>query len=61
MGKRFLFGAVFAFAAAGIAAGAQSSESDKHVAAAKAAAGSDFSGVFSRICTEECKGRIGGT
>ena len=32
--------------------GAQSAASQAHVAAAKAAAGTDFAGVFSRICTE---------
>src|SRR5215472_8271748 len=34
------------------AAAVQSSESDKHAAAAKAAAGTDFAGVYNRICTE---------
>ena len=38
--------------AIGAAAGAQSDAVQAHVAAAKAAAGSDFAGVFSRICTE---------
>src|SRR5579871_1768826 len=41
--------------AAALAAGAaavQMSESERHVAAAKAAAGADFAGVFNRICTE---------
>ncbi|HZT76585.1 MAG TPA: MBL fold metallo-hydrolase [Vicinamibacterales bacterium] len=38
-------------AAASVAA-SQTSESDRHVAAAKAAAGREFAGVFNRICTE---------
>ena len=37
---------------AGVPARAQPAKSDAHVAAAKAAAGTDFAGVFSRICTE---------
>jgi metallo-beta-lactamase class B len=49
---RFAFSGLIALAAAAVAVTAQSSESDKHVAAAKAAAGSDFAGVFNRICTE---------
>jgi metallo-beta-lactamase class B len=50
--KRLLFGVLFAVVCAGAAATAQSAQSQAHVAAAKAAAGSDFAGVFSRICTE---------
>src|SRR3954471_23407174 len=50
--KRLVFGVLFAIACAGGAATAQSAQSQAHVAAAKAAAGSDFAGVFSRICTE---------
>src|SRR3954466_11367555 len=50
--KRLVFGVLFAIAGAGAAATAQSAQSQAHVAAAKAAAGSDFAGVFSRICTE---------
>jgi len=38
--------------ATGAAAGAQIDAVQAHVAAAKAAAGTDFAGVFSRICTE---------
>src|SRR3954464_11308083 len=49
---RFAFSGLIALAAAAVAVSAQSSESDKHVAAAKAAAGTDFAGVFNRICTE---------
>ena len=42
-----------AFMLAGVAATAtQSTSADAHVAAAKAAAGTDFAGVFNRICTE---------
>src|SRR3954453_18915817 len=48
--KRLVFGVLFAIAGAGAAA--QSAQSQAHVAAAKAVAGSDFAGVFSRICTE---------
>jgi metallo-beta-lactamase class B len=33
-------------------AASQSGEADAHVAAAKAAAGADFAGVFNRLCTE---------
>lgn len=50
-----------------IGAAAQSSASDVHVAAAKAAAGTDFAGVFDRVCTEAVRepgppraGRAGG-
>src|SRR6185295_12016547 len=50
--KRLVFGVLFAVVCAGAAATAQSAQSQAHVAAAKAAAGSDFAGVFSRICTE---------
>ncbi|HXI31840.1 MAG TPA: MBL fold metallo-hydrolase [Vicinamibacterales bacterium] len=50
--KRFALGMVLAIVAAGVAATGQSAQSQAHVAAAKAAAGSDFAGVFSRICTE---------
>jgi metallo-beta-lactamase class B len=42
---------VAALLAAGLAA-AQTSESDAHLAAAKAAAGADFAGVYDRICGE---------
>lgn len=48
---RFLVACALAVAAASSAAG-QSAQSDAHVAAAKAAAGTDFAGVFSRICSE---------
>ena len=59
--------AVLALAIAGAAVRAQTG-SDAHVAAAKAAAGAEFAGVFSRICTEaapstprgEARGRAGG-
>ena len=37
---------------AAVAVAGQSTESEKHVAAAKAAAGTEFAGVFNRICTE---------
>jgi metallo-beta-lactamase class B len=47
-----VFGATLALAAAGIGVRAQSAQSQAHVAAAKAAAGADFAGVFNRICTE---------
>ena len=43
---------MIALALAGTAVRAQSTASDAHVAAAKAAAGTEFAGVFSRICTE---------
>jgi metallo-beta-lactamase class B len=39
-------------AVAALALGQSSSTVESHVAAAKAAAGSDFAGVFNRICTE---------
>jgi len=43
----------FALSVAALAvAGAQTDAVQAHVAAAKAAAGADFAGVFSRICTE---------
>src|SRR5579864_2155260 len=48
---RFLVACALAVAAASSAA-AQSAQSDAHVAAAKAAAGTDFAGVFNRICSE---------
>jgi metallo-beta-lactamase class B len=35
-----------------VAAATQSTRSDAHVAAAKAAAGADFTGVFDRVCAE---------
>src|SRR5262245_40119306 len=38
--------------AASLVVARQSPSTDAHVAAAKAAAGSDFAGVFNRICTE---------
>src|SRR5262245_39978477 len=44
--------ALVLIAAAWRAIVAQSSATDAHVAGAKAAAGSDFAGVFNRICTE---------
>src|SRR3954447_4333839 len=50
--KRLVFGVLFAIAGAGAVATAQSAQNQAHVAAAKAAAVSDFAGVFSRICTE---------
>src|SRR5256885_5126892 len=48
---RIAFGVLLAIAA-GVALAAQSRDSEKHVAAAKAAAGADFAGVFNRTCTE---------
>ncbi|HZP47404.1 MAG TPA: MBL fold metallo-hydrolase [Vicinamibacterales bacterium] len=42
---------VAAMLAVGIAA-VQSTESERHLAAAKAAAGTDFAGVYNRICSE---------
>jgi len=56
--KRHVAGVVVAVAAAwsltsaGAIAQSNASRVDAHVAAAKAAAGSDFAGVFDRICTE---------
>src|SRR5262249_51158107 len=50
--KRLLFATLFALALAGVTVVAQSAQSRAHVAAAKAAAGADFAGVFSRICSE---------
>jgi len=44
--------AAFAFTLALVPLVAQSPQSDAHVAAAKAAAGTDFAGVYSRICSE---------
>jgi metallo-beta-lactamase class B len=52
MVKRLPFFTLLAFVVAGAALRAQSAQSQAHVAAAKAAAGSDFAGVFDRICTE---------
>ena len=49
--KRGASALLFAIGAAAAAA-AQSNAVDTHLAAAKAAAGSDFAGVFNRICTE---------
>ena len=40
------------FGATGTMAQSSGSRVDAHVAAAKAAAGTDFAGVFNRICTE---------
>ena len=48
-------GAVALLLAIGVSAAAvmaQSNAVDAHLAAAKAAAGADFAGVFNRICTE---------
>jgi metallo-beta-lactamase class B len=48
-------GALALFLAIGVSGGAlvaQSNAVDAHLAAAKAAAGADFAGVFNRICTE---------
>jgi metallo-beta-lactamase class B len=42
----------FAFVVAAAAIAAQSPQSEAHLAAAKAAAGTDFAGVYSRICAE---------
>src|SRR5262249_13761069 len=52
MVKRLLLSTLIALVVAGVAMTAQSSQSESHVAAAKAAAGTDFAGVFNRICTE---------
>jgi metallo-beta-lactamase class B len=41
-----------AAALAAALAGAQATDSEKHLAAAKAAAGADFAGVYNRICSE---------
>jgi metallo-beta-lactamase class B len=49
---RTLIAIAFALVVAGVAVPAQSPQSDAHVAAAKAAAGADFAGVYSRICAE---------
>jgi len=43
---------VFAFGISTVITASQASQVDAHVAAAKAAAGADFAGVFNRICTE---------
>src|SRR5262245_2500973 len=51
MQTRFIVAAMFACATAALVA-SQASQVDAHVAAAKAAAGSDFAGVFDRLCTE---------
>ncbi|MBI3400774.1 MAG: MBL fold metallo-hydrolase [Acidobacteria bacterium] len=45
-------GAIVAALSIGTAAAIAQSRVEAHVAAAKAAAGTDFSGVFNRICTE---------
>jgi len=50
MQTRFIVVAMLAGASA--VAVAQTGQVDAHVAAAKAAAGADFAGVFNRICTE---------
>jgi len=50
--KTMLPAVLLAFSISAIIAASQSSRVDAHVAAAKAAAGSDFAGVFDRICTE---------
>ena len=47
---RFIVACAWALAAA--TGAAQSAQSEAHVAAAKAAAGTDFAGVFNRICSE---------
>ena len=49
--KSLTLAAAFAATLAALAA-AQSTDSEKHVAAAKAAAGADFAGVYNRICSE---------
>ena len=49
--KRGASALLFAIGAAAVAA-AQSNAVERHLAAAKAAAGSDFAGVYNRICTE---------
>jgi metallo-beta-lactamase class B len=41
-----------ALAVSTVIAASQASQADAHVAAAKAAAGADFAGVFNRLCTE---------
>src|SRR5262245_30298870 len=43
---------VIAIAVSGATVATQSQSADAHVAAAKAAAGGEFAGVFNRICTE---------
>src|SRR5262245_44747162 len=50
MRTRFLV--AFVVCALASIAASQSSQADVHVAAAKAAAGADFAGVFNRLCTE---------
>ena len=52
MNRMWTSALVSAFVTAAAAVAGQSSQVDAHVAAAKAAAGSDFAGVFNRICTE---------
>jgi metallo-beta-lactamase class B len=49
---RIVIAILFSSMLAASAALAQSAETEAHVAAAKAAAGSDFVGVYNRICTE---------
>jgi len=49
--RRIALAACVAFAIAGAAARRRPG-ANAHVAAAKAAAGTEFAGVFSRICTE---------
>src|SRR5262245_1451107 len=43
---------VCVLAVSAVIAASQASQADAHVAAAKAAAGADFAGVFNRLCTE---------
>ena len=45
-------GAIVVAVSVGAAGAIAQSRVDAHVAAAKAAAGTDFAGVFNRICTE---------
>jgi metallo-beta-lactamase class B len=50
--KNIVSAVLFAFGIGAAIAASQSSQVDAHVAAAKAAAGTDFAGVFNRICAE---------
>jgi metallo-beta-lactamase class B len=50
--KAFVLAALFAAVSGVVWMAAQSATSEAHVAAAKAAAGADFAGVFDRICRE---------
>jgi metallo-beta-lactamase class B len=50
--KNIVSAVLLAFGISAAIVASQASQVDAHVAAAKAAAGADFAGVFNRICTE---------